>query len=235
MTLLKPTIKVIMAVNIVLLFLLVGTPLYASNGRAVTSSVHSQILDHKLNVKAVSPNQGAWLRLASIDDDEDHEHKKDCEKRDRRGKCRSLKKLEVHNLHSLQFGNLVSNSGEGARVVINPATGSKVVFAGVALGGRHGPAEFELQGQPNKRFVITLPREVVMTVGSGGGARISELVAYLPSRRERQSRKKDGNIFGSFGRDGKAKLLVGGTLVLDSGRVTGNFTAPLNVFVDYLP
>ncbi|GJL77925.1 MAG: hypothetical protein NPINA01_09140 [Nitrospinaceae bacterium] len=232
MSLLRPGIKIIVGVNILLLFLLFATPLYAGNGLIVTPHPHLKILNQKQNVEAVKPNREAWLRLASVDIGDDE---KDCEAKDRRGKCRPLKQLKVNSLHSLQFGEIVSNSGRGARVVIDPVTGSKVVYSGVALGGRYGPAEFELQGQPNKRFVITLPRQIVLTGGNGGGARVSELIAYLPSSRAGKSRKKDGNVFGSFGRDGKARLLVGGTLSLDSDRVTGNFKAPLDVFVDYLP
>jgi uncharacterized protein DUF4402 len=231
---LRQTLKVIAAVNIVLLILLFSNSLYASNGRVVTSPSYSQKINQEHSVKAVSPNRGAWLQLASVDSGDDD---KNCEDRDRRGKCRPLAKLEVNSLHSLQFGDIVSNSagGVGAKVVINPVTGGKIVYTGVNLGGRYGPAEFELKGQPNKRFVITLPREVTMTGGRGGGARVSELVAYLPSTRATKFLKNGGSIAGLFGRDGKAKLLVGGTLLLDSGRVTGNFTAPLDVFIDYLP
>lgn len=245
--LLRSPLKVIVAVSLASLVLLVGTSLYASNGLVVTPSFSSEILNQKQNVEAVNPNRNVWLRLASVDDDHDydddhdhndsgHKHKKDCDRRDRRGECRPLNKLKVNSLHKLQFGDIVSNStqGQGARVVIDPVTGSKVVHSGVALGGRYGPAEFEIKGQPNKRFAITLPRQIVMTGKTGGGARVSELVAYLPSSRS-SSTKDNGNLIGQLGRNGKAKLLVGGTLYLDSGRVTGSFKALLDVFVDYLP
>lgn len=178
--------------------------------------------------------------VAYLEEDErdDHKHKKDCKRKSyksRKGKCRPLKKLQVNKVHELKFGAIVSNGTGGTRIIIDPVTGNKIVFAGIDLGGGSGPAVFEVKGQPNRRFIITLPRQIMLTGKAGSEHRISELIAYLPSNRGPKSRKGDGSAIGYLGRDGKAKLYVGGTLSLDPKKPTGKLYATFDVFVDYVP
>lgn len=189
------------------------------------------------------PEQKRFL-VAHLEGDErdgDDGHKRDCERKSykslksRKGKCRPLKKLEVNKRHELKFGAIVSNRTGETRVVIDPVTGNKTVFAGVDLGGSSGPAVFEVEGQPNRRFVVTLPRQIVMTGKAGKGHQVTELIAYLPSNRGPKSRNGDGSAFGYLGNDGKAKLFVGGTMLFGPRQPVGKFKAPFDVIVDYVP
>ncbi len=232
--------------------LLLGTTLHASNGPVVSSGPQSEIVNQQQN--AVDADSRSWLRLATADigageheqgyaheHDYEHEHdgdrhKRYCKRRERRGEeCRPLKRLRVRPLHKLQFGDMVSSPGGGVRVVIDPVTGSKSVFGSVNLGGKHGPAEFVLKGRPDHRFEVILPREIFLAGKTGPGPRVSGFTAHLTPNRTGSSGNDGGSLIGHFGRDGKAKLIVGGTLYLDSSRQIGRFNAPFDVFVDYLP
>ena len=227
-------------INAAWLLLLFSTPLYAGNSIVAIPLFDSEIIPQKNIPQSFNSSGKTRLQLASIsidgDKDDDKDKDRECERRNYRGKCKPIKKLKVRNLHKLQFGETAPNRSGGTRVVIEPRTGSKKVFKGVNLGGEHGPAEFELKGQPNKRFVVDIPEKIVLQGKAGRGPRVSKFTAYLASNnRSKHSKKRKRQLIGHLGRDGKAKLLIGGTLFLKKGRMTGKFKAPCDVFVEYLP
>jgi len=215
--LLRPALKVIAAVNVVVMFFLSGTSLYASNSQVVAPSLHLQKLNHKQSVEMAHPDQGEWLLLASngiSDDDED------CEERDRHGKCRPIKKLEVHRIYDLEFGKVVAQMERGrVEVVIDPFTGNKNVIGGVNLGGNYGRAKFEVQGEPGKGFFITLPGRALI---KGTSNAMIEVDTF----------EVNPGLTGKIGPDGKAYFYIGATAKMKS-KADGEASVPIEVYVDY--
>lgn len=146
-------------------------------------------------------------------------------------------KLLVRTLRNLQFGDVIPIR-QGLVVVIEPATGNKTVLEGIDGGGRYGPAKFEVKGQPNKQFVVTLPDQIVM-LGTGIRSELSSFTAYLPpdqgtSPNSSGPKTSMRDVVGSLDQYGKAIILVGGKFV-SRGRQAGIGMCVFSVFVDYLP
>ena len=87
----------------------------------------------------------------------------------------------------------------------------------------HGRGEFEITGEPNTRFVITLPKEVDVQNPTGKQITLSHFTVH-PDK------------VGILGPEGKAVIQVGATLNLGpgrEGRIEGR--RAVDIFVDYLP
>ncbi len=222
--------------NRFLFFLLVGIFFYANNSQAVTPSPHSihhQKIRPKNNTDAARPDWGSWVRLASVDSDNDKQNKNtDCKIKNRQGKCRSLKVLEVNHLQKLQFGKFTMNRGARAIVTIDPASGNKTVTGAHDSGGRYGPAEFEIKGEPNMEFVVTFPGEMTLSGSQGGGLRVSKFTGSFVEARNQQ---RTSRTIGKLGQDGRAVLLVGGTLQIPPNHEPGDMSGGVNINVEYFP
>ena len=134
-----------------------------------------------------------------------------------------LKPLRLRTLQTLEFGRLSTDALLGGSVTIHPATGKKSTFRAQNLGGLHGRAEFEISGEPNTRFVVTLPKKVVIQNPTGKPITLTHFTVH-PDK------------IGILGPDGKTFIQVGATLNLGPGRegsIEGRRT--VDIFVDYLP
>ncbi len=135
---------------------------------------------------------------------------------------RVLRPLSVEQLEELAFGRIAGDPSLPGEVVIEAETGRKSVRGAVVdLGGYHGRAEFEIRGEPNAQFIITLPPEHAMTSKDGGTtARVIDFTSS-PSKT------------GALGPDGRATVFVGATLRLRPGQPGGGYRGPLDLFADY--
>ena len=132
--------------------------------------------------------------------------------------------LAVEQLEELAFGRITSDPSASGAVLIDPVTGSKKLLGGaVDLGGEHSRAEFLITGEPDARFVITLPDErKIKSEGTGGAG--TATVTDFESHPERTA---------ALGRDGRATVYLGATLKFKPGQPAGKYQSPLDILVEY--
>jgi hypothetical protein len=241
--------KTFLAVNTFLLIFLSSTSLFAGNQLPGNSFEVSGLLGVEQSVEMDSADKDGFLHMASYSDggkdsdkdkDKDKDKDSDCDKHYWKKHCRHHKRLKVRSLRKLRFGRVIPVR-QGAKIIIEPATGNKTVLQGIDVNGRFGPAKFEVRGQPNRRFVVTLPEGTRLKGVTRPGLRVSSYTAFFPptntrSRGSSRGRKKSKrDMVGHLGRDGKATLLVGGTLDVRGGRQMGRYRGRFPIYVDYLP
>lgn len=130
--------------------------------------------------------------------------------------------LSVEFIEGLNFGKVSANSNFAGRVVINPQTGLKETYGTYDLGGDYSRAELEIRGVPQARFLLTLPRKVVLSGRGSVATKVTDFKAY-PS------------TAGVLGADGKAIVYLGATLTLQANQKGAESSGRINMFVDYLP
>ena len=134
-----------------------------------------------------------------------------------------LKPLRLRTLQALEFGRLSADALVGGSITINPATGRKSTFRAQNLGGTHGRAEFEITGEPNTRFLVTLPKKVAVQTASNKQITLTHFTVH-PDK------------IGILSPNGKAVIQVGATLNLGPGKegsIKGH--RAVDIYVDYLP
>ncbi len=135
----------------------------------------------------------------------------------------SRRPLAVEVVSPLEIGNVTTDGILVGVVVLDPRTGQKTARGGaIDLSGYHSPAIFRVIGEPNARFVITLPHRVEMSYeGESAGSVVLTEFRSDPSR------------LGMLNANGEAIIRVGATLKLppatDRSLVRGDFS----IFVDY--
>ncbi|GJL77820.1 MAG: hypothetical protein NPINA01_08090 [Nitrospinaceae bacterium] len=186
------------------------------------------------------PGQGRFLvaHLQDNDGDEDDsndendrdEEDRDDEKRHKKYKKCHYKKhfhfcgprsLRLKTIDDLKFGRVIADSQQGGSVVIHADTGSKTVNQLYDAGGFHSRAQFEIKGKPYKKFVIALPDKITLPANTGIRSRVGRFTVF-PS------------TIGRFGRDGKARVFIGGTLKLGPTKQGGEGSGPVPIYVDYV-
>ncbi len=126
-------------------------------------------------------------------------------------------------LEDLKFGKITPDSILGGQVAVEPASGTKQTLGGAFdLGGFHTRARLEIQGEPGRQFVITLPDQISVPGPNGGSVTLSHFQSY-PSD------------IGTLRPDGRATVYVGATAQFQPGQPSGVYRATVDVFVDYLP
>ena len=126
--------------------------------------------------------------------------------------------LSIHALQDLRFGILAKVGPAEGWAQIQPATGSMNVSGDVvSIGGFHGPAEFEVTGQPGAIFTIALPNHLRITTG----------LRLRDFRSEPESS-------GTLGPDGRAILHVGAALNVKRNAAYGQHATLFSVQVDYM-
>lgn len=134
--------------------------------------------------------------------------------------------IQIQNLQKLNFGQVVSESLLTGSVTIDPITGNKTMEGGVqSMGGTVTRAAFEITGDPNKAFLITLPTEVQIRAKTATGTqliRLSDFIAWTSPAG-----------INSTGPDGKAQLYVGAQASLGAGQTGATYNTTFEVFVDY--
>ncbi len=132
--------------------------------------------------------------------------------------------LNVEQLEELAFGRITSDPSASGAVLIDPVSGNKTLLGGaVDLGGEHSRAEFLITGEPEARFVITLPdQRKIKSEGSGGPG--TATVTDFASHPERSA---------ALGRNGRATVYLGATLKFKPGQPAGKYQSALDILVEY--
>lgn len=152
-----------------------------------------------------------------------------------------LKPIVIRTLQDLAFGRYVAGNTIGGQISIDPETGRKTSLGAFSAGGDHSRGEYEITGEPNQRFVVTLPAPGFNLAGQQNqGPQLHRFSVYIVSGAAQGNPRGavdpgNGNrVTGTLGPDGKATLYLGGTLVTAPGN-RGEFNSSFDFFVDYLP
>ena len=135
---------------------------------------------------------------------------------------KQLRPMKLRVLHDLEFGKMIPDATLGGTFTLEPATGKRTATRVNHLGGLFGRAEFELTGEPNARFRVTLPNKLVVPNKAGHPVKLTNFAVYPDAE-------------GTFGPDGKARFFVGATLNFGPGQSTLEGRQPIDIFIDYLP
>lgn len=136
--------------------------------------------------------------------------------------------ISIRNLQKLNFGQVVSESLLAGSVTIDPTNGNKTVEGGVRnLGGSVTRAAFEVTGDPDTAFLITLPTEVQIRAKIGGAIQLVKLTDFTVWT-------SPAGV-NSTGPDGKAQLFVGAEASLGAGQAGAPYNSTFEIFVDYAP
>ena len=128
--------------------------------------------------------------------------------------------ISLVNQADLVFGQISSSFSPG-RVELGP-DGTRLGSGGVGINSSvpGGPAVFDVRGNPNAVYAITLPASVVMTAPSGNTLLVDRFTS-LPA----------GNGLTDSG--GQQTLFVGATLNVGNNQVVGTYSGQMSVTVDY--
>ena len=132
------------------------------------------------------------------------------------------KPLSVILLQDLDYA-LVGSTNVSGTVTIDSVTGTKSVSGGVLdFGGIHSRAYFEIHGEKNRSFTITLPASLTITAPGGATTTITGFES-TPA------------FTGTLANNGKAFVYVGGVLQVGASQVDGAYNNIFDVTVDYIP
>lgn len=128
--------------------------------------------------------------------------------------------IQSNNISNLIFGDISSSASSGT-VVLNP-TGSRVATGGVTINTAvpGSTAAFDVTGDPNATYAITLPASVTLT-SSSGNSMLVDTFNSLPS------------ISGMLDGSGQQALQVGATLNVASNQIFGSYSGVMSVTVEY--
>jgi len=128
--------------------------------------------------------------------------------------------ISLVNQSDLVFGEISSSIASGT-VELSP-DGSRLSTGGASINSTavSRPAVFDVRGDPNAVYTITLPAAVVMTAASGNTLVVDRFTS-LPS----------GTGLTDAG--GRQLLFVGATLNVGSNQVFGAYSGIMSVTIDY--
>ncbi|MGD8420406.1 MAG: DUF4402 domain-containing protein [Gammaproteobacteria bacterium] len=128
--------------------------------------------------------------------------------------------LSLTNQSGLAFGDIAASNVAGS-VVLSP-NGSRISTGGASINSTvaGGPAVFDVQGDPNAVYAVTLPVSVVLST-VGGNTMSVENFTSLPA------------ATGLTDSGGQQTLFVGGTLNVGNNQGFGSYTGIMSVTVDY--
>lgn len=129
--------------------------------------------------------------------------------------------ISVGNTEPLSFGKFAAGSGGS---VLITASGARSTTGGVALlsSGPGAPARFELTGDPNTAYSVTLPANGAVSLTSSGGQSMS-LSDFSVSP----------GATGQFSALGRGSLTVGARLNVNPQQPSGNYSGDFVLYVDY--
>jgi len=129
-----------------------------------------------------------------------------------------LAKLQLTKSSDLNFGDLVAGAAAGTVVV--DVAGARTSTGGVSLAvGTVSQAAFNVQGEPNKTYTITVPASVNITSGANTMA-VNTFVLSPTSP-------------ATIPAGGSQALNIGATLNVGANQATGSYTNNFNVTVAY--
>jgi len=132
--------------------------------------------------------------------------------------------ITISNTQALAFGKFVA--GSGGSVTVN-ASGARSASGGVLLlaSGGGAVAQFNITGDPNAAYAVTLPADdvVTITIAGGGGGSSMAVNSFVSSPA----------ATGTLNGGGAQTLKVGATLTVGAGQAVGNYSGTFNVIVVY--
>ena len=127
--------------------------------------------------------------------------------------------IKINLVQNLDFGGLGVGYTAGTAVV--SASGIKSVSAGILdLGGVALPAVFDVTGERNQPFTITLPASATISPVAGISAQLSGFQSIPP-------------LTGIFDSKGRATVTVGATINLTPGMAESTYAGPFDILVSY--
>ena len=130
-----------------------------------------------------------------------------------------LAPVTITKTADLVFGTV--SAGTTAGTVVMSTAGARSATGGAALSSTAtgGTAKFNLTGNSNSTFSITLPSSTSLT-GPGTAMTLNAFTSTPSST-------------GTFNGSGSATLAVGGTLSIGANQTAGSYTGSFSVTVDY--
>ncbi len=126
--------------------------------------------------------------------------------------------LEIRNISSLYFGTVAPSLTQGDNVVVTPAGDKKCGAALTCLTADHTAAAFDVNGETDIAYTISLPDSIAITNDKGDGMKV---FAFTGS-------KNNGRLV--MGAD---SFTVGGTLDVGVRQAAGKYTGRFIVAVEY--
>jgi hypothetical protein len=128
--------------------------------------------------------------------------------------------IRLNNITSMVFGDIASSASAGT-VILN-TTGARVSTGGVTINTSvpGSAATFDVMGDPNASYAITLPAAITLTNPLGNSMLVDNLNSTPSS-------------FGNLDASGQSVLQVGGTLNVDPNQIFGSYSGLMSVTVEY--
>jgi len=128
--------------------------------------------------------------------------------------------ITLTNRSGLVFGDISTSNSPGT-VVLTP-DGSRNSTGGASFNSTvaSGPAVFDVAGEPNSTYSISLPATVVLSE-FGGSNMVVDNFASLPV------------VTGLTDSGGQQSLFVGATLNVDSNQLVGRYSGTMSVTIGY--
>ena len=124
----------------------------------------------------------------------------------------------------LAFGQIVRSASAGT-VTLDPSTNQRTAKGGVTLGQNAGfnAAEFEVTGEPEYKFQLTLPKSINIT--RQGGKEIMSVDGFKTTLGATNE--------GALDSKGSMAFSLGATLNVDANQATGTYDGSFSVTATY--
>ncbi|MEO0466736.1 MAG: DUF4402 domain-containing protein [Pseudomonadota bacterium] len=126
--------------------------------------------------------------------------------------------LQITNATALYFGTIAPSLTEGGSVVVSPAGGKTCATALTCLTDDHTAAAFDVTGEADASYTISLPTSVQISNGAGANMTIDSFAGS----------KTSGTLV-----SGQDNFTVGGSLAVSANQATGEYTGTFAVTVEY--
>lgn len=126
--------------------------------------------------------------------------------------------LEITNTSSLYFGTVAPSLTDYASVLVTPAGDKKCDAALTCLTADHTAAAFDVKGEADAVYTISLPSGVEITNDKGDGMKVYDFTS-----------SQDGGRLVK----GEDSFTVGGTLQVGARQAAGKYTGRFIVAVEY--
>jgi len=126
--------------------------------------------------------------------------------------------LEITNISSLYFGTIAPSLTQGDNVVVTPAGDKKCGAALTCLTADHTAAAFDVKGEADAVYTISLPGGIEITNDKGDAMKVFDFTGSKDSGRLVQ---------------GEDSFTVGGTLDVGIRQAAGKYTGRFVVAVEY--
>ena len=126
--------------------------------------------------------------------------------------------LEIKNTSSLYFGTVAPSLTQGDKVVVTPAGDKKCGAALTCLTADHTAAAFDVAGEADAVYTISLPGGIEITNDKGDAMKVFDFTGS----------KDNGRLV-----KGADSFTVGGTLDVGVRKAAGKYTGRFVVAVEY--